>query len=135
MRVLDLAGKRFNGFTVLYEVPSKNGRSRWMCRCNCGNEWVTDSCNIKQARMCPKCARSSCGKRMFTIPNCGKRLLDVINSKDISLQALSDSTGVSRSSVHAFIYCGRDLSSMRLARVCGYCGVTMDYIMGLKEAE
>lgn len=40
----DLSGKRFGYLTVLYRVENKNGRTRWMCQCDCGNELdVTES--------------------------------------------------------------------------------------------
>lgn len=131
MRPLNLTGRKFNNFTVLSEVPNDSGRTRWLCQCTCGRTWVTSSDLVMRAKGCPKCARKDSGKRMFSIPNCGKRLLDVINEKNIKLQALTDATGIAKGTIYAFLYNGRDMSSMRLARVCAYCGVSIDYVMGL----
>lgn len=47
---------------------------------------------------------------------------------DIPLQTISDKTGISRSTNN-----GTDLSSMRLAKICSLLGLSMDYVMGLKE--
>lgn len=38
MRKLDLICKRFGKLTVLEPAESKNGRSQWLCKCDCGNE-------------------------------------------------------------------------------------------------
>ena len=51
----------------------------------------------------------------------------------IPLQTISDKTGISRSTIYAFLYNGTDLSSMRLAKICSLLGLSMDYVMGLKE--
>lgn len=52
---------------------------------------------------------------------------------DIPLQTISDKTGISRSTIYAFLYNGTDLNSMRLAKICSLLGLSMDYVMGLKE--
>ena len=41
---------------------------------------------------------------------------------DIPLQTISDKTGISRSTIYAFLYNGTDLSSMRLAKICSLLG-------------
>lgn len=48
---------------------------------------------------------------------------------DIPLQTISDKTGMSRSTIYAFLYNGTDLSSMRLAKICSLLGLSMDYVM------
>ena len=65
----------------------------------------------------------------------GERVMERIWELDMPLQTLSDRTGVSRSTLYAFLYNGTDLSSMRLAKVCGVLGLSMDYVMGLKEGK
>lgn len=42
---------------------------------------------------------------------------------DIPLQTISDKTGISRSTIYAFLYNGTDLSSMRLAKICSLLGL------------
>jgi hypothetical protein len=45
----DLAGQRFGLWTVISRVPrtKRGGASRWLCRCDCGNEKVVDSATMK----------------------------------------------------------------------------------------
>lgn len=53
---IDLTGKRFNNLTVIERAEStKNGRTRWLCKCDCGNETVVSSANLKTG------AVKSCG--------------------------------------------------------------------------
>lgn len=52
----DLTGKRFGRLTVLYQGErSKSGEIRWACRCDCGNEIVTQANNLVSG------ASKSCG--------------------------------------------------------------------------
>ena len=40
-KVEDLTGKKFNRLTVIKRVEnSKNGATRWLCKCDCGNETI-----------------------------------------------------------------------------------------------
>ncbi len=34
----DLTGQQFDLWTVLHEAPRRNGKVRWLCRCECGRE-------------------------------------------------------------------------------------------------
>ena len=72
-------------------------------------------------------------KKAYCIMSAGERVMERIWELDMPLQTLSDRTGVSRSTLYAFLYNGTDLSSMRLAKACGVLGLSMDYVMGLKE--
>lgn len=63
----------------------------------------------------------------------GKRFLQAAIDKNISLSEVSRRSGVGRTTLFGFIYDGRDLSSLRLAKICGVVGVSMDYVMGLKR--
>jgi len=47
----------------------------------------------------------------------GERVMERIWELDIPLQTISDKTGISRSTIYAFLYNGTDLSSMRLGGV------------------
>ena len=48
---IDLAGQRFGRLLVLYEFGrAKNGQVLWKCRCECGNECVVRSTNLKNQR-------------------------------------------------------------------------------------
>lgn len=40
MKQLELDGKKFGRLSVMRKVESQNGRSMWLCKCDCGNEVV-----------------------------------------------------------------------------------------------
>ena len=53
MRLIDLTGKKFGRLTVLcregtYQRPSGNKEPTWRCVCECGNEVVVQSSNLKR---------------------------------------------------------------------------------------
>ena len=145
MQALNLVGKRFNRFTVLRKIDEvgKDGHTQWLCKCDCGNEWIVNSNNIKHTRECKDCSyktRSKIyipnrgkNKNQYYIPDCGKRMQNVLNEKRINLTAMEKVTGISRSTIYSFVYNGTDISTARLAKICAYCGVSMDYVMGLKK--
>lgn len=44
----DLTGMRFNRLTVIRSAEkSKTGETRWVCKCDCGNETIVQSNNLK----------------------------------------------------------------------------------------
>lgn len=44
-----LIGKRFNRLEVIaFDSISKNGHSKWLCRCDCGNELVKFATNLRK---------------------------------------------------------------------------------------
>ena len=145
MRALDIAGKRFNRLTVLHRVPGKDkqGHTLWLCRCDCGNEWVVRSNLVKNTQGCQECANKTRSmtyipnrgkvKNYYYIPDCGERMRDVLNTKNINLTDMERATGISRSTIYSFVYKGTDISTSRLAKMCAYCGVSTDYILGLKK--
>ena len=74
-------------------------------------------------------------KRAIYIMGSSDRLLDEILAKDISITQMAKGTGISRSTIYAFVYNNIDISSSRLAKLCAYLGVSMDYIMGLSREK
>lgn len=44
---MDLAGQKFNMLTVLEFYDVQNGMSRWLCKCDCGNEVVVYGRHLK----------------------------------------------------------------------------------------
>ena len=74
-------------------------------------------------------------RKTYSIMSAGERVMERIWELDIPLQTISDKTGVSRSTIYAFLYNGTDLSSMRLAKICSLLGLSMDYVMGLKQED
>ena len=74
-------------------------------------------------------------RKTYSIMSAGERVMERIWELDIPLQTISDKTGISRSTIYAFLYNGTDLSSMRLAKICSFLGLSMDYVMGLKRED
>ena len=74
-------------------------------------------------------------KKAYCIMSAGERVMERIWELDIPLQTISDKTGISRSTIYAFLYNGTDISSMRLSKICSLLGLSMDYVMGLKEGK
>ena len=74
-------------------------------------------------------------KKAYCIMSAGERVMERIWELDMPLQTLSDRTGVSRSTLYSFLYNGTDISSMRLAKICSLLGLSMDYVMGLKQED
>lgn len=68
----NLTGKVFGELTVLKQEPSRNGRTRWLCQCSCGNQKVVNAHELKSGRT--KCCGNSCHKVGRNIVNLeGKR--------------------------------------------------------------
>ena len=55
MKKLDLTGQVFGRLTVIGEAESKGGRTRWVCKCECGNETVAYTGALRSGNT------SSCG--------------------------------------------------------------------------
>ena len=53
----DISGKVYGGLTVLSYCDTKSSHSRWLCKCNCGNEEVFSISQLKRRKnlMCSQC--------------------------------------------------------------------------------
>lgn len=61
----DLTGKKFGYLTVVERVQNaKNGKARWKCMCDCGNETIVTSTDIMTGHT------SSCGCKRYESHNC-----------------------------------------------------------------
>lgn len=51
---LDLTGQRFGRLYVLQPAPNKNGKTRWLCQCDCGKQKIvgTDSLRTGKTLSC-----------------------------------------------------------------------------------
>lgn len=58
----NLLGKRFSSLTVIAEAPSKNGRTYWLCRCDCGREKIILASSLKRG-LTRTCGCVNLGKR------------------------------------------------------------------------
>lgn len=67
------------------------------------------------------------------IQQAGDRLRDYALTHDIGPTEIHKRTGVARSTIYEFMYNNRDISSARLAKICGCLNISMDYICGLKN--
>ena len=66
----DLAGRRFGRLTVIRKAETQNNRTRWFCRCDCGEEKIVTSRDLKSGKV------KSCG--------CLRRDVSGKNKKDIT---------------------------------------------------
>ncbi|MCQ2589265.1 MAG: hypothetical protein MJ179_02470 [Treponema sp.] len=44
---IDITGNKYGKLTVIKYVDNK----KWLCRCDCGNEKIADSCNLKRGNI------------------------------------------------------------------------------------
>lgn len=68
-KLQDLTGQRFGRLTVIKRVENdKRGNSRWLCRCDCGNEKVVSSHNLKNghAKSCGCFRRDIAKTKLYT---------------------------------------------------------------------
>lgn len=68
--VEDLTGRRFGRLTVIRRAETQNYRTRWTCRCDCGQEKTVASRDLKSGKV------KSCG--------CLRRDVSEKNKKDIA---------------------------------------------------
>lgn len=48
-KLIDIAGQRFNRLIVIeFSRLDKNGAAHWKCKCDCGNETIVSSNNLKR---------------------------------------------------------------------------------------
>lgn len=52
---IDISGNKYGRLTVLKEVDSINGRPRWLCKCDCGNDKIVYGAYLKSGQV------KSCG--------------------------------------------------------------------------
>lgn len=59
MKCVELTGVKFGRLTMLTKEPSKNGRVRWLAKCDCGNECVVAGVSVRSG----KTTSCGCAKR------------------------------------------------------------------------
>jgi hypothetical protein len=55
MGKIEVVGQKFNRMTVIEEQPSKGGRRRVLCKCECGNMKTVDLADLRRGHT------TSCG--------------------------------------------------------------------------
>lgn len=76
----DLTGQRFGRLTVVAEAEkSKGGKRRWLCRCDCGGETITDTNKLTSGgtRSCGCLTRESARDRHLEHGGKGTRLYNI----------------------------------------------------------
>lgn len=78
MKASDLVGKRFGSIEVLRREPNdKYGKTRWLCRCDCGTEWVASVATIKRIGRCRKCGYRKVSESNTKHGDCTTRLYHI----------------------------------------------------------
>jgi hypothetical protein len=80
MKRLDLSGQKFGRLTVLTFFETRNGKSKWLCRCDCGKEKVVSATDLKSGntKSCgclnlERAIENIKGRKRKAIPMIGKR--------------------------------------------------------------
>ena len=116
---------------TLSQIAKEAGLEEYIVRNRYRRNGIRDIAGLTK----PKSKSRSVFRRTYNICSSGKRMMEVIYEKDISIHKLAEATGIEASCIYKFLQDGRDISSMRLAKICAYVGVSMDYIMGLTEVN
>ena len=76
MMLIDLTGQRFGRLTVLKRAETINKRTRWLCRCDCGEEVIVEAYNLKKGhtQSCGCLQREAASKANTTHGMRGSRL-------------------------------------------------------------
>lgn len=74
----DLMGQKFNHLTVIAPALSRNGKTYWLCKCDCGNEKEIQTSHLKNGSI------KTCGCNMKDEPKiceiCGKSFTLIAHS-------------------------------------------------------
>ena len=114
---------------TLKQIANDAGLEEYIVRNRYHRNGIRDMAGLSK----PKSESRSVFRRVYNICSSGSRMMEVIFEKDISIHKLAEDTGIEASTIYKFLQDGRDISSMRLAKLCAYLEVSMDYIMGLSE--
>lgn len=63
-KALDLTGQKFGKLLVLKRVPSKNNKTYWLCRCQCGIEKEIQTGHLKSGTI-SSCGSSQCKQKIL----------------------------------------------------------------------
>lgn len=62
-REIDIANVRFGSLVAIKKVESNNGRTQWLCKCDCGTEKIVRTTHLRSGMI------TSCGCHKGTTPN------------------------------------------------------------------
>lgn len=67
---IDITGQRFGKLIALSKAPSRNGKTYWLCQCDCGNQKEIQTCALRDGRT------KSCGCENHPKSNNGQKVVD-----------------------------------------------------------
>lgn len=75
----DLTGEKFNRLTVLHREGSHGSRACWKCRCDCGNEVIVETADLKSGntKSCGCFRKEIIAERSLKHGEAGNRLYHV----------------------------------------------------------
>ena len=114
---------------TLKQIAEESGIEEYIVRNRYRRNGIRDIAGLTK----PKSESRSIFRRTYNTYSSGKRMMEVIYKKGISIHRLAEATGIEANTIYKFLQDGRDISSMRLAKLCAYLGVSMDYVMGLSN--
>lgn len=79
MKLVNLVGKKFGRLLVVEKATPLNGRTRWLCKCDCGNNCIVHGSSLKTGNT------TSCG--CYKTEN-AKRLYSTVRQNDKHLYAV-----------------------------------------------
>lgn len=81
MKKINLVGNKYGRLLVIERAESLNGRTRWRCKCDCGNECIVHSSSLKSGNTtsCGCYKRENAKKLYSTVRQNDKRLYGVWN--------------------------------------------------------
>ena len=79
MKRLNLVGEKYGRLFVIEKADSLNGHSRWLCKCDCGNQCIVHTSSLRTGNT------TSCG--CYKREN-AKRLYSTVRQKDKHLYAI-----------------------------------------------
>ena len=59
MPLIDETGNRYGGLTVLSKTKDKNGRTAWLCQCECGNQKIARGSDLRKGKI-TSCGQAGC---------------------------------------------------------------------------
>ena len=85
-KALDLTGQKFGKLTVISKSDSKNGKTYWLCRCECGKEKEVQTAHLRSGaiKSCGslKCKNSQKSNQYLKVcPICNKQFYTDINRR------------------------------------------------------
>ena len=116
---------------TLKQIAEEAGLEEYIVRNRYHRNGIRDIAGLSK----PKSKSRSVFRRTYNICSSGKRMMEVIYERGVSIRTLSEATGIEENTIYKFLQDGRDISSMRLAKLCAYLKVSMDYVMGLTEVR